>query len=136
MLDHVGIQTRNLETLVEFYASTLLPLGYEKVFSNEEGAAFGKDGIPELWLVRMPGSSGKANLGFRAGDRIAVDDFYSKALQAGASSDRGPALRPQYHQSHYAAYVVDPDGNTVSAVCHEPAVTAHAQSRAVDQSIQ
>ncbi|MDM9628483.1 VOC family protein [Rhizobium sp. S152] len=119
MLDHVGLKTQNLAALVRFYDAVLPPLGYLKIFVNDEGAAFGVGGLPELWIVQIETGAGGANIAFRSEDRESVDHFFDNALAAGAISIGSPMLRSEFHDNHYAAFVVDPDGNNLSAVCHD-----------------
>jgi catechol 2,3-dioxygenase-like lactoylglutathione lyase family enzyme len=120
MLDHVTANVGDLEQAKRFYAQTLAPLGYSLQMEFESGAGFGTgEGIPDFWL----GSSsqrGATHVAFGAVDRATVDAFYEAATAAGAKDNGPPGLRPHYHESYYAAYVHDPDGNNIEAVSHRP----------------
>jgi catechol 2,3-dioxygenase-like lactoylglutathione lyase family enzyme len=121
MLDHLGLRTTKLDELVVFYESALMPLGYRKLYSTTEGAAFGTGMIASIWLVATKSAGKGVNLAFRSPTRKAIDDFYEAAIAGGAVSMGAPGLKQVYHPSYYAAFVVDPDGNNLSAVCHEAA---------------
>ena len=120
MLDHVTANVGDLEQAKRFYAQALAPLGYSLKMEFEGGAGFGTgDGMSDFWL----GSSsarGATHVAFAAPDRAAVDAFHEAAMRAGGKDNGAPGLRPHYHESFYAAYVHDPDGNNIEAVCHLP----------------
>ena len=124
MLDHVGIRVSDFEQSKRFYAEALSPLGYELIKEPSASAAgFGRQGKPEFWIGQ--GDSGQpVHIAFAADDRARVDAFHEEALAAGGRNNGGPGLRPKYHPSYYAAFVFDPDGNNIEAVCHEPAEEA------------
>ena len=120
MLDHVGIRVSDFEQSKRFYAEALSPLGYELLMEPSVSAAgFGRRGKPDFWIGQ--GDPGQAvHIAFAASDRASVDAFHEEALAAGGRNNGGPGLRPEYHPSYYAAFVFDPDGNNIEAVCHEP----------------
>ena len=120
MLDHVGIRVSDFEQSKRFFAQALSPLGYELIMEPSVSAAgFGRQGKPDFWIGQ--GDPGQpAHIAFAASDRASVDAFHEEALAAGGRNNGGPGLRPEYHQSYYAAFVFDPDGNNIEAVCHEP----------------
>jgi catechol 2,3-dioxygenase-like lactoylglutathione lyase family enzyme len=124
VLDHVGIRVADFEQSKRFFAQALSPLGYELIREPSASAAgFGRQGKPEFWIHQ--GDRGQpVHIAFAASERASVDAFHEEALAAGGRNNGGPGLRPQYHQSYYAAYVFDPDGNNIEAVCHEPAEEA------------
>ena len=124
MLDHVVIRVSDFEQSKRFYAEALSPLGYELLMEPSVSAAgFGRQGKPEFWISQ--GDRGQpVHIAFAADDRARVDAFHEEALAAGGRNNGGPGLRPKYHQSYYAAFVFDPDGNNIEAVCHEPAEEA------------
>ena len=124
MLDHVGIRVSDFEQSKRFYAEALSPLGYELLKEPSVSAAgFGRRGKPDFWIGQ--GDRGQpVHIAFAASDRASVDAFHEEALAAGGRDNGGPGLRPEYHQSYYAAFVFDPDGNNIEAVCHEPAEEA------------
>ena len=120
MLDHVGIRVSDFEQSKRFFTEALSPLGYELIMEPSVSAAgFGRQGKPDFWIGQ--GDRGQpVHIAFAASDRATVDAFHEEALAAGGRNNGGPGLRPEYHPSYYAAYVFDPDGNNIEAVCHEP----------------
>ena len=120
MLDHVGIRVSDFEQSKRFFAEALSPLGYELIMEPSVSAAgFGRRGKPDFWIGQ--GDRGQpVHIAFAASDRASVDAFHEEALAAGGRNNGGPGLRPEYHPSYYAAFVFDPDGNNIEAVCHEP----------------
>jgi len=117
MYDHVGLRTANLDASVRFYEAALAPLGHGLCSRDEAGAGFGPPGAPALWLHRAAG--GGVHVAFRAADRAAVDRFHAAGLEAGGRDNGGPGLRADYGPRYYAAFLIDPDGNNVEAVCLE-----------------
>jgi catechol 2,3-dioxygenase-like lactoylglutathione lyase family enzyme len=117
MLDHVQIPVRDLDASRSFYDSVMSGLGAKPLFEapgivvygNGEGAV----------AVRVREDFSPAHVAFRA-DRAGVDAFYAAALAAGGADNGAPGLRPHYHEHYYAAFVHDPDGNNIEAVCHLP----------------
>jgi len=83
------------------------------------GVGFGKDGKPTFWIADRE-VSGPVHVAFVSFDRSTVDAFHAAALAAGGHDNGKPGLRPQYHPSYYGAFVYDPDGNNIEAVCHRP----------------
>jgi catechol 2,3-dioxygenase-like lactoylglutathione lyase family enzyme len=124
VLDHVGIRVSDFEQSKRFFAQALSPLGYELIREPSVSAAgFGRQGKPDFWIHQ--GDRGQpVHIAFAASERASVDAFHEEALAAGGRNNGGPGLRPKYHQSYYAAFVFDPDGNNIEAVCHEPAEEA------------
>jgi catechol 2,3-dioxygenase-like lactoylglutathione lyase family enzyme len=119
MFDHVSLYVSDLPRSIRFYRAALAPLGFELVSgSADEGyAGFGKPGAPQLWL--SPGTATRgAHLAFVASKRDAVARFHAAALEAGGTDNGAPGVREIYHPAYYGAYVLDPDGNNVEAVCH------------------
>lgn len=126
IIDHVGIGVADYARAKAFYAAALAPLGITlvmEVAQNEQpgtACGFGRDGKPEFWI----GSEGKtrppAHIAFVAESRAAVQAFHAAALRAGGTDHGAPGLRPQYHPTYYAAFVLDLDGHNVEAVCHRP----------------
>ena len=118
MYDHVGIKVGNLETSVRFYAAALAPLGYVLCSKDGNGAGFGPKGEPALWLHlhKGPGATG-AHIAFRAPNHAAVGKFHSDGLKAGGRDNGAPGARKDYSPTYYAAFLLDPDGNNVEAVC-------------------
>jgi catechol 2,3-dioxygenase-like lactoylglutathione lyase family enzyme len=118
MYDHVGLKVANLDAAVRFYKAALEPLGHVLGSQDDAGAGFGPAGAPALWLYAAAGSKGSGtHIAFRASDRKAVDRFYAAALETGGRDNGKPGLRTDYSPTYYAAFVIDPDGNNVEAVC-------------------
>jgi catechol 2,3-dioxygenase-like lactoylglutathione lyase family enzyme len=121
MIDHVTANVSDFERAKRFYERALAPLGYSVRMEFENAAGFGTgEGIPDFWI----GSSserGATHVAFSAADRGAVDGFHAAAIAEGATDNGAPGLRPHYHETYYAAYVHDADGNNVEAVCHADA---------------
>ncbi|MEU3356036.1 VOC family protein [Streptomyces sp. NPDC037389] len=122
MLDHIAIQVRDVAASARFYDVALAPLGGGRTKTFGENVGFGTTGHT-LWLVPADGDDGPArelHVAFTAPDRAAVDAFHAAAVAAGAESLHAPRVWPEYHASYYGAFVRDPDGNNVEAVCHTP----------------
>jgi catechol 2,3-dioxygenase-like lactoylglutathione lyase family enzyme len=118
MYDHIGLKTKDIDASVRFYVAALAPLGYEPCSRDESGAGFGPPGEPAFWLYSTSGGEGsRAHVAFRAQDRAAVDGFHQSGLKAGGRDNGGPGLRADYSPTYYAAFLIDPDGNNVEAVC-------------------
>jgi catechol 2,3-dioxygenase-like lactoylglutathione lyase family enzyme len=118
MFDHVALKVRDLDAAVRFYTDALAPLGCMLCSNDETSAGFGPPGEPALWLLRADGPAPAAtHVAFRAGDRAAVDQFHKAGLAAGGRDHGAPGLRADYAPTYYAAFLLDPDGNNVEAVC-------------------
>jgi catechol 2,3-dioxygenase-like lactoylglutathione lyase family enzyme len=127
MIDHVGFPVSDYERSKAFYAKTLAPLGYALVKETGQtendypAAGFGADGKPDFWIGGEGGLDRSMHVAIAAEDRAAVDAFYRAALAAGGKDNGPPGLRAHYHPNYYGAFVLDPDGHNVEAVCHRPA---------------
>ena len=129
MLDHIGFPVSDYARSKAFYAKALAPLGYALVMeigaedteSKFPAAGFGAAGKPDFWIGGEGGLRGILHVAIVAKDRAAVDGFHRASLAAGARDNGPPGLRPHYHADYYAAFVLDPDGHNVEAVCHAPA---------------
>jgi catechol 2,3-dioxygenase-like lactoylglutathione lyase family enzyme len=123
MLDHVGIEVGDYDASRAFYEAALEPLGLAVVMEPlPEMAGFGADGKPWFWVnARGRPAVHGVHLAFVAADHAAVDAFHAAGLAAGGTDNGAPGARPIYHPHYYAAFVLDPDGNNVEAVCHLPA---------------
>jgi catechol 2,3-dioxygenase-like lactoylglutathione lyase family enzyme len=127
MLDHVGYPVSDYGRSKAFYLAALKPLGYGLVMevtdamSGGQGdhAGFGA-GRPDFWIGTGKAPACTVHLAFQAADRAQVDAFHAAALAAGGTDNGAPGLRPHYHANYYGAFVLDPDGNNVEAVCHAP----------------
>jgi catechol 2,3-dioxygenase-like lactoylglutathione lyase family enzyme len=121
MLDHVNLNVRDYAESRRFYEQALEPLGYRVVMAfDDRGAGFGPGDKPVFLISRRDPAGGGAHVAFSAPDRETVDRFHAAALAAGGRDNGQPGLREHYHPSYYGAFVLDPDGNNVEAVCHRP----------------
>jgi catechol 2,3-dioxygenase-like lactoylglutathione lyase family enzyme len=119
MIDHVTLNVGDLEAAKRLYSRALAPLGYSLQMEFEGAAGFGaQPGMPDFWLGSRP-ERGAAHIAFTT-NRAGVDAFHAAALDAGATDNGAPGLRPDYGENYYAAFVHDADGNNVEAVCHTP----------------
>jgi len=118
-LDHLGLHVSDLARSKAFYAEALGPLGYEVIMEFEGVAGFGAKGKPDFWISEGDAQTG-LHVAFASPDRETVDAFHVAALAAGGKDNGEPGLRPHYHEHYYGAFVHDPDGNNVEAVCHLP----------------
>jgi catechol 2,3-dioxygenase-like lactoylglutathione lyase family enzyme len=125
MIDHISIAVRDLKKAEVFYTALLTPLGMAKLREWPDAAiGFGKK-YPEFWINRRAAMDRVADgsgvhICLRAPSAEAVDAFYAAALAAGGTSDGAPGVRPEYHQTYYAAFIRDPDGNRIEAVTFLP----------------
>jgi catechol 2,3-dioxygenase-like lactoylglutathione lyase family enzyme len=117
MIDHVAIPVRDLKTSRRFYEPLLTGLGAKVVMEWPGGVIFGTD--DGMVALRESEQIAPHHVAFKA-DRPGVDSFYQAALAAGASDNGPPDVRPHYHENYYAAFVIDPDGHNIEAVCHRP----------------
>ena len=118
MYDHIGLRVGNLDTSVRFYTAALAPLGFVLCSRDDASAGFGRKGEPALWLHLHKGSAGSAaHVAFRAPDHAAIAKFHAEGLKAGGRDNGGAGPRADYSPTYYAAFLIDPDGNNVEAVC-------------------
>jgi catechol 2,3-dioxygenase-like lactoylglutathione lyase family enzyme len=121
MIDHVGLNVRDLASAKAFYELALAPFGYRIFMEWEKVVGFGIEAsVPDFWIHERGEPTATAHVSFRAKDRTVVDAFHRAALEAGARDNGAPGLRPHYHEHYYGGFVLDPDGNNVEAVCHDP----------------
>jgi catechol 2,3-dioxygenase-like lactoylglutathione lyase family enzyme len=122
-LDHIGFSASDYDRSLAFYTAALAPLGIAPlmVFDNAEGkvAGFG-DSHPFFWVGDGHKLTGRLHVAFAADTRAQVDAFYAAAMDAGATDNGAPGLRAHYHPTYYGAFVLDPDGHNIEAVCHAP----------------
>jgi catechol 2,3-dioxygenase-like lactoylglutathione lyase family enzyme len=118
MFDHIGLHVKDLAASVKFYAAALAPLGHELGSHDDTSAGLGPKGAPALWLY-ADRATGAAHLAFRATSRAAVDQFHARGVAAGGRDNGKPGLRADYAPTYYAAFLIDPDGNNIEAVCME-----------------
>lgn len=121
MIDHISIQVSDVATSASFYDAVLASLGGKRVIERGTVIGYGTD-FPMFWIgpVTTEGNAREAHLAFRAPDRAAVQAFFDAAVAKGAEVLHPPRLWPEYHETYFGAFVRDPDGNNVEAVCHLP----------------
>jgi catechol 2,3-dioxygenase-like lactoylglutathione lyase family enzyme len=127
MIDHLGFSVSDYERAKAFYARALAPLDYSlimEVTAEQTGhaaaAGFGANGKPDLWFGAEGAMNKPVHIAILAKDRATVDAFYKAAMAAGGRDNGAPGIRPHYHASYYGAFVLDPDGHNIEAVCHAP----------------
>lgn len=128
MLDHIGIDVSDIDRSRRFYAAALAPLGYIMTKDFGQAAGFGvpdgekKSSDPggEFWVAKGDPHPPLVHVAFSAASRAAVDAFHVAALAAGGRDNGAPGLRERYHPDYYAAFILDPDGYNIEAVCHAP----------------
>jgi catechol 2,3-dioxygenase-like lactoylglutathione lyase family enzyme len=119
VVDHITLDVTDLERSQTFYKAALAPLGYGVVYEQDDWLSFGVTGSDDFAIRRASGPvSGPLHVAFAAPDPEAVASFHAAGLAAGGLDNGAPGYRPQYHQTYFAAYVLDPDGNNVEAVHH------------------
>jgi catechol 2,3-dioxygenase-like lactoylglutathione lyase family enzyme len=128
MLDHVGIAVADTDRSKAFYDAALAPIGINMIMQvpaevTESGGAacgYGNGEKPFFWFGGNESVSQGIHVAFAVGSRQLVDAFYNAALAAGGKDNGAPGLRPHYHPNYYGAFVLDPDGHNIEAVCHKP----------------
>ncbi|HEX2374286.1 MAG TPA: VOC family protein [Actinomycetota bacterium] len=121
MIDHVGLGVSDLEECKAFYQQALGPLGYQVLMERDGSVGFGRDGKPDFWIHANRALSGPTHVAIASPDRATVQAFHVAGLAAGGRDNGPPGLRSHYHPEYYGAFVLDPDGNNIEAVCHRPA---------------
>jgi catechol 2,3-dioxygenase-like lactoylglutathione lyase family enzyme len=116
-LDHIVVMVRDLAVSQAFYEAALAPFAARVVDYGEIGIGIGPEGSEDLGL-RVGEPHAPIHIAFLAADPATVAAFHAAALEAGGTDNGAPGRRPQYHERYYAAFVLDPDGNNVEAVCH------------------
>jgi catechol 2,3-dioxygenase-like lactoylglutathione lyase family enzyme len=122
MIDHVSMLCSDLAASAAFYDAVLAPLGGGRVVDFGEVIGFGIPPRPTFWIAQSPTGAGfrESHIAFVAPDRISVTVFFDAAVAAGAEVLHQPRIWPEYHPDYYGAFVRDPDGNNIEAVCHTP----------------
>ena len=122
MLSHLSFGVADLEVARKFYGAALGPLGMVEVWETADGAGFGAPGGDDVFAIKQRDSASPPGPGFHlafdAGTREAVNRWHELGIGAGGTDEGAPGLRPHYHPNYYGAYVRDPDGNKLQAVCH------------------
>ena len=126
MIDHTGLQVSDFQTSKTFYLKALAPLGYQLLkelptsIAPQGVAGLGVPPFPDFWLTGGQPNLASRHIAFRAGNRAQVDGFYKAAMAAGGRDNGPPGIRAHYHPNYYGAFVLDPDGYNIEAVCHQP----------------
>jgi len=130
MIDHLSTYATDYPATKAFYAAVFAPLGYSQLMEFERGedeqlpgrriCAFGPEGNPAFWIIEVGEAYTPRHTAFCADSRQAVEAFYEAGLANGGSDHGSPGVRPEYHPHYYGAFLIDPDGNNVEAVCHQP----------------
>lgn len=126
MIDHTGVTVSNFAQSKAFYEKALAPIGYvlmmelpASVTGGTDVAGFGEPPKPDFWIASGAPNKPPVHVAFRVSSRAIVDAFYKAAMAAGGTDNGPPGLRPHYHPNYYGAFVRDPDGHNIEAVCHE-----------------
>ena len=124
MIDHVTFGVADFARSVAFYDAALAPLGIKRLFDPQDSGSVSSTGYgdkrPFFWIAEVRPTSGMLHIAIRARTRAQVDSFHAAALAAGGTDNGAPGLRPHYHPDYYGAFVLDPDGHNIEAVCHLP----------------
>ncbi|MEC5384321.1 VOC family protein [Uliginosibacterium sp. H3] len=128
MIDHTGLVVSDYAKSKQFYSAALAPIGYSllmeipvAITGGRGVAGFGEAPKPDFWISNGTPNQPPLHIAFRAANRAAVDAFYTAAIAAGGRDNGPPGPRPHYHADYYGAFVLDPDGHNIEAVCHAPA---------------
>ena len=120
IIDHIGFAISDHDKSKAFYTAALAPLGIGLVMEVEGWMGFGKKGKPEFWFGVGDKPHEPMHIAFLADNREQVRQFYAAALAAGGKDNGAPGVREIYHPDYYGAFVLDPDGHNIEAVCHDP----------------
>lgn len=127
MIDHTGVSVSDFSRSKAWYQAALAPIGYSllaeipaAVTGHTDVAGFGEAPKPDFWISRGAPNQPPIHVAFRVDSRAKVEAFHRAALAAGGRDNGGPGLRPHYHPHYYGAFVLDPDGHNIEAVCHLP----------------
>jgi catechol 2,3-dioxygenase-like lactoylglutathione lyase family enzyme len=127
VIDHLGLQVSDYARALRFYSQALAPLGITVVMrvgkeesGGYEGAGLGRGGKPSFWISGGGRTMPRVHVAFAAESREAVNRFFEAALAAGGADNGAPGIRAHYHPDYYCAFVLDPDGHNIEAVCHAP----------------
>lgn len=117
IFDHIVLSVRDIAKSKEFYSTALLPIGIMLIREVDGCVGYGNNNKPSLWICSDPIIQHPMHIAFVAPDRKAIDLFHVAALSAGGKDNGKPGIREQYHADYYAAYIIDPDGHNIEAVC-------------------
>jgi catechol 2,3-dioxygenase-like lactoylglutathione lyase family enzyme len=125
MIDHTGVTVSDFAKSKAFYLRALAPIGYTvllelpaSVTGRGDVAGFGVAPKPDFWIAGGKPNVPPIHIAFRVASRALVDAFHAAAVAAGGADNGGPGVRPHYHANYYGAFVLDPDGHNIEAVCH------------------
>lgn len=120
MLDHISLQCADIADSAAFYDAVLAPLGAERILDFGDAIGYGVPPISDFWIGQQTTGDGfrESHIAFTADGREGVRAFFDAAMAAGATVLHAPRVWPEYHEHYYGAFVRDPDGNNVEAVCH------------------
>ncbi|KQP21571.1 VOC family protein [Pseudorhodoferax sp. Leaf267] len=128
MIDHTGLTVTDYAKSKAFYIAALAPIGYAllaeipaSVTGHTDVAGFGEPPQPDFWIASGTANQPPIHIAFRVASRAHVDAFHQAALAAGGRDNGPPGIRAHYHPNYYGAFVLDPDGHNIEAVCHAPA---------------
>lgn len=119
IFDHIVLIISNNKKSKIFYEKALSPLGIQFVREDDDCIGFGTNGKPSLWLCEENNIQKPMHIAFVAESRKAVDAFHAGAIAAGGKDNGAPGIRENYHPDYYGAYVIDPDGHNIEAVCRK-----------------
>ena len=119
MFDHVTIRVKSLDNAKRFYGEALAPLGYKVLYESKESIGLGDGTEPHLWIAEDSPSTTTMHLAFKSPDRKKVDAFHAAGVSSGGRDNGGPGPRADYGPHYYAAFVHDPEGNNIEAVCNK-----------------
>lgn len=127
MIDHTGVSASNFDKSKAFYTQALSAIGYAlllefpaSVTGHTDVAGFGEPPKADFWINKGAPNNPPVHVAFRVSSRAVVDAFYKTARAAGGRDNGAPGIRPHFHEHYYGAFVLDPDGNNIEAVCHSP----------------
>lgn len=118
MIDHIGIDVSDYQRAKQFYSAALAPLGYTVAMEFGDSAGLGVSDKPDFWISQGNAIKPSIHVAFQCAKREQVDKFYAAAIKAGGRDNGPPGIRQDYSPTYYAAFVYDPDGNNIEAVCH------------------
>lgn len=124
MIDHISILVTDLARARDFYSKALAPLGYTLLVQIPNAdqpfvLGFGEKGKPDVWIAPGEKTANVTHLALRATSRNAVRAFHAAGLEAGGKDNGGPGVRAHYHPNYFGAFITDPDGHNIEAVCHD-----------------
>ncbi len=120
MIDHAVVRVHDFKKSRRFYEAALQPLGYRVLKEFPGFVGLGAGDKTDLWIGQDDAATKGVHLAFASRDRRSVDAFHAAALKAGGKDHGAPGIRMNYHPNYYGAFVLDPEGNNIEAVCHDP----------------